>query len=272
METNNKMAILVLSCDKYSAAWDNFFDIMEKFWPDRNFPCYLATDSKEYHREGVEVIHFGNIRQWSKCARIALEQIESPYISLFLEDAFIYKKIDNNIINEDLDFVEKNHVDFLTLETKRAFIPEEQWEYVAYNIVKIPPHHRYGVETSAAIWDKNYFIKKLSEADCSAWEFEVNRCKEAQSEKGHDGIILYDARGPYNISPIEVIRVGKWWPGAIKYFHELGYDINPGNIPIMNIWEVLGDKIRRKVSGIKFARKPIKKVAKLMGFPVYSDD
>ncbi len=272
MELNHKMAILVLSCDKYSATWNNFFDLKEMFWPDCNFKCYLATDSKEYHREGVEVIHFGSIREWSKCARIALEHIDAPYISLFLEDAFIYKKIDNIIINEDVDFAEGHHVDFLTLEKKRAFLPPEQWNYFADNMVIIPPHQRYGVETSAAIWNKEYLVRKLSEEDCTAWKFEVNRCVEAKTEEGLEGLILYDKRAPYNISPIEVVRVGKWWPGAIRFFHELGYDITTGDIPIMNVWEVMADKFRRKAAGIKFARKPIKKVARFLGFPVYTDD
>ena len=168
VELNKKMAILVLSCDKYSATWDNFFDLKDRFWPDCNFQCYLATDSKEYCRPGVTVLHFGDCRMWSKCARIALAQIDAPYVSLFLEDAFIYKTIDNNIVNENVDFVEDNKVDFLTMEKKRAFIPREQWNYFSNSIVKIPPHQRYGVETSAAIWNKQFLIKKLSEDEILA--------------------------------------------------------------------------------------------------------
>lgn len=55
MENNTpQLAILVLSCDKYSDLWDDFFNLKDKFWPECPYSCYLATDTKEYNREGVQ--------------------------------------------------------------------------------------------------------------------------------------------------------------------------------------------------------------------------
>ena len=158
---NSDLAILVLSCDKYSDVWDDFFNLKEKFWPDCPYKCYLATDTKSYHRDGVETIHFGNIRTWSICATKAIEQIKEPYIALFLEDAFIYKQIVTSIIEENLNIFVKNKMDFLTMERNRmekTFTPANQ---IAPHIWRIERHRKYGIDTSAAIWNKEFLRKAL---------------------------------------------------------------------------------------------------------------
>ena len=120
MKNNKDLAILVLSCDKYSDLWDDFFNLKEQHWPDCPYPTYVATDSVQYERPGVQVIHFGNIRTWTVCARKAIEKIDSHYIALFLEDAFIYKKIDSSIIEVDVQIMKEKGIDFLTLERDRT--------------------------------------------------------------------------------------------------------------------------------------------------------
>lgn len=235
----SKLAILMLSCDKYSDLWDDFFNLKERFWPDCPYHCYLATDTKEYHRDGVETIHFGNIRTWSICAAKAIEQIKEPYIALFLEDAFICKTIDTSIVEENLQLFIDKKMDFLTMERNRmekALSPEDQ---VAPHIWRIYRHRKYGIDTSAAIWDKEFFRKALVKEDCNAWQFEVNYCKEAETEEGLQGEIFFDDRQPFNISPVEVVRVGKLNPLAINYFHKLGYDIDTSKREKLGLFRTL---------------------------------
>ena len=53
------MSILVLSCDKYKYAWDDFFNLRDIFWPDCPYPWYVVTESEDYDRKDVEVIKCG---------------------------------------------------------------------------------------------------------------------------------------------------------------------------------------------------------------------
>lgn len=268
-EKNGTLALLMLSCDKYSDIWDDFFNLKERFWPDCPYHCYLATDTKEYHREGVDVIHFGNIRTWSICATKAIEQIKEPYIALFLEDAFIYKKIDTSIIEENLNLFIEHKMDFLTMERNRlekALTPEDQ---VAPHIWRINRHRKYGIDTSAAIWDKDFFHKALEKEDCNAWQFEVNYCKEAESEEGLKGDIYFDDRQPFNISPIEVVQLGQLSTDAIKFFHKNGYDIQ-SNRERMNWRQMLYFRERNRLEKIPFLWKVIKAVCKLFGMKFFS--
>lgn len=265
----NKLAILVLSCDKYCDLWDDFFNLKDKFWSDCPYKCYLATDSKDYHREGIDVICFGNIRTWSMCAAKAIEQIKEPYIALFLEDAFIYKKIDTSIIDENLNLFIDRKMDFLTMERNRMRKKFKSGDEAAPHIWRIDRHQKYGIDTSAAIWDKEFLRKALEKEDCNAWQFEVNYCKEAESEEGLQGEIFFDDRQPFNISPVEVVQLGKLSTDAIKFFHKLGYDIQ-SNRERMGLWQMFYFRERNRLEKNPYLRRIIKTICKMFGIKFFS--
>jgi len=226
MNEDSQLAILVLSCDKYSDLWNDFFNLKERFWPDCPFPCYLATDTVDYQRDGVKVIHFGNIRLWTVCAREALKQIKEPYIALFLEDAFIYKSIDTKVVEDNLRFMIEHDADYLTMERNRSGRELSADDQVVPHIWRIDRHRNYGIDTSASIWNKDFFRKELEKGDCNPWQFEVNYCKLSKTKEGLPGKIFFDDRQPFNISPEEVVVQGKFAPDTVEMFHRLGYDID----------------------------------------------
>lgn len=266
----SKLAILVLSCDKYSDLWDDFFNLKERFWPDCPYSCYLATDTKEYQRNGVEVIHFGNIRTWTICAREAISHIKEPYVALFLEDAFIYKTIDSSIVAENLQFCIDHKVDYLTMERNCMERKLTKEDHVAQHIWRIYRHRRYGINTSAAIWDKLFLQKALEKEDCSAWEFEVIYCREADTPEGLQGEIFFDDRQPFNISPIEIVRLGKISPDAVKFYKKLGYSIDTTKRPLLSKREQFVFKAKFNLERIPYLSKVIKSISKVFGFEYFS--
>ena len=276
MTENNttQLAILVLSCDKYSDIWNDFFNLKEKYWPDCPYPCYLATDTKEFERDGVQLLHFGNIRQWSVCARKAIEQIKEPYIALFLEDAFIYKKIDTAIVEDNLRFMIEYHADYLTMERNRSGSELSPEDEIVPHIWKIDKHRNYGIDTSASIWEKGFFKKELERVDCNPWQFEVNYCKQSKTEEGLPGKIFFDDRQPFNISPKEVIVQGKWMPDTVDMFHQLGYDIDTSKREKLSRWSMhqLNTKrwFRNHLRDNPILNKIVRKVARLFGVEFFS--
>lgn len=271
MNENNssQLAILVLSCDKYSDLWDDFFNLKERFWSDCPYTCYLATDTVEYQRDGVQVIHFGNIRTWSICARKALEQIPEPYVALFLEDAFIYKQIDTSVISEDLRFVIDNNADFLTLERNRMEKKPNLEDQLAPHIWRINRHKKYGIDTSASIWEKAFLTQALEKEDCNAWQFEVNYCKEAKSEGGLQGNIFFDDRQPFNISPVEVVQLGELSRDAITFYRKLGYDV-VSTRKIMSWRRMMYFRARYFFEEIPYGSNIVKAICKFFGMNFFS--
>ena len=160
----NKLAIIVVSCDKYSDLWDDMFNLLDIHWADRPYETYLATDTKPFEHAGVKVIHFGNIRQWMVCTRKAVEEIDAPYILFLMEDYFVIKDIDSAVIEEDLALLEKMGGDFINIHQRPYYLNEKDSLFVSKDVRTIPNNTRYGLDTAGAIWKKSFFLEQLNRA------------------------------------------------------------------------------------------------------------
>ena len=73
------------------------------------------------------------------------------------------------------------------------------------------------------------------------------------------------------ISPVEVVRLGKIKPDAVKFFHNLGYDLQTQR-PRLSKWQVLQEKLKVKLYYLKYGRKTLKRLGRLFGFQFLSED
>lgn len=273
-ENNEKLTMLLLSCDRYSDVWDDFFNLKERFWPDCEYQWRIVTESKDYTRESVSTIKCGFELNWAGRFRKAVQSVDSPYIGIYLEDYFIKSPIDNAKIKGFVDLMEKDNVSFLNLgNVFHHILRQPNLEHYTEHLVKIPQHLRYGIDTAAAIWDKNYLLEKLGGGDYSAWKFESDRCAEAASEKGFGGLILCDDELSFNVSEIPVIIQGMFYPEAIKYFREVvGYDILSRR-KVMSKKDVLKYKFKTKMSHATHGRKVLKWIGThVMGYKFFTED
>lgn len=274
MDYKDKMAMLVLSCDKYCDVWDDFFNLKERFWPECEYQWYIVTESKDYQRERVSTIKCGSELNWAGRFRKAVKECNTPYIGLYLEDYFIQSPIDNVRIKGFVELMEREHVSFLNLgNVFHHILRQPNPEYFAPHLMYIPQHLRYGIDTAAAIWDKDYLLEKLGEGDYSAWKFEADRCAEAASEKGLGGLILCDDQLSFNVSEVPVIIQGQIYPEAIKFFKEkVGYEIQSDR-KVMSAWDVRKYKFKTKMSHAKHGRKFLKWVGThIMGYKFFTED
>ena len=81
---NSDFAILILSCDKYSDAWDPFFALFRKFWPDCPYKVYLATNELKPEVSGVHIIASGKPKNWSDDTLAVLKQIQEGHLGRWL--------------------------------------------------------------------------------------------------------------------------------------------------------------------------------------------
>ena len=266
------ISMLVLSCDNYSDLWDDFFNLREKFWPDCPYKWYVVTESKDYNRDGVEVIKCGKELNWAARYRHAIKTVGTPYVAAFLEDYFISAKIDNERIEGLVDFAEKNKVDFLDLgNIFRHKINQTNKQYYADHLIIIDKHLRYGVDTAPAIWNSEYLMRKLGSEDYSAWRFEKERCDEAATEEGYDGLILVDDRLSFNVSEVPVVVQGMFYPPVIKHFRERGYEIDTSKRHVMSFGQRFKYDLKRKAANFPYFHKTLKWIGtNLFGYKFFT--
>lgn len=256
MSATNKLAMLVLSCDGYSDLWDDFFNLRDKYWADCSYKWYLVTESKDYQRDGVEVIKCGKELNWAGRFRYAINLINAEYYGLFLEDYFITETIDTKLIDSLIDIMGRYDVSLLNMsDVFGTILNMKNKQYLMEHLIRIPNNKLYGVSTASAIWRHDFLANKLGNYDYSAWQFEVDRFNDAQSENGYGGVLLCDDRMPFHVSTIPVVTQGMYTPASIRYFKKKGVIINGSGRKVMSEWQYFIFNLKLKLSNVKFGKK-----------------
>lgn len=230
------VTILVNSCDLYEDAWNPFFRLLQIQWPECPYDIVLNTESKQYVDEYFDVKCICSSRKmiWSERLIYALNQIESKYILFFLEDFFLYDKVNEEIILQSLYCMEENN-DIGVIK----FVPHvpENWydkDIVLNNYFSpIPKSFRARNAGLAAIWRKDYYLKLLRPFE-DPWEFEIFGA--IRSKKYPEQIFvqnnLYPLAFPYDIQ----IKYGygitqrKWLRNNKALFEKYKIDVNFSNL------------------------------------------
>ena len=109
----DKLTILVNSCDGYSDLWDIFFKLLKKYWPDCNCRIILNTESKEYVYDGVEIDCFKFYKNGQKIPygeRILrhLNEISTEYTLMLMDDFFLRDYVNMEKIEQCLRWMDEN--------------------------------------------------------------------------------------------------------------------------------------------------------------------
>ena len=74
-DLNNNICVLIMSCDSYEDLWVPFFHFFDKYWPDCPYPIFLATNTKLFIHNNVQVIHSNHFGTWSEETAIILNKL-----------------------------------------------------------------------------------------------------------------------------------------------------------------------------------------------------
>jgi hypothetical protein len=173
-----KLSILICSSDKYKSLWPLHFDFIEKYWSNCPHPIYLGTDSLIFERSKTLVNRKGQYLSWSSCLLEWINQIDTEYVLLTLDDFIIRKEISQIQIDSCLEFVIKKNIDSLRLVARpKPFYPENEDNLFGRYDTMMP----YVVSLQASIWKKSSLLSLIKE-DESIWEFENSGSSRAREQ------------------------------------------------------------------------------------------
>ncbi len=205
-DLRNNCTLLVSSCDKYSDLWPPYFSLLDLYWRDCPFKKVLITENIIHKNLNVRSLNLGSGYDWSTLLIKALNQIESKYILFSLEDFFLRKKVNTELIIEALKFADENNLSMLRLIPRPG--PDESiLDSKKYGLIKKAAP--YKVSTQAAIWKRDVLIGLLRSGE-SIWEFERNGSERASNMKGFASVI--EPCLPYGH---HVIERGQWFPWEV---------------------------------------------------------
>lgn len=214
----NNTAIIVITCFKFRQAWEPFFKLFKKYWPDCPFSVYMITDKGSF--DDINVIEIGNDNGFSGNLLLGLKNVEQPKIIYFQEDYFFTNYFDTKRIKKYSNYLDTHSIACLRLAPCPG--PTEIWkEDKTLGIIK--KGEEYRVSTQTAIWDKDIFVNLLKNGETGS-EFEINGTKRSKMlDKMFLSVWRNQSPTPYYITGI--VR-GVWQQGALDHLQKEGIDVS----------------------------------------------
>ncbi len=176
---DNRLTILVNSCDTYSDVWDLLFESFRVQWPNCPFRFVLNTETKNYaYKDMCISVHnfkrkFGLKDRWGERVRKTLECIDSKYVLMYLDDFVLTEPVKNERFDEIIDFLENNEgisaVYFSTFPSWCCIL-EEDMNLPGFG--KVPQISSYKFNTGPAIWKKDVLYRAIKDYE-TPWQWEM---------------------------------------------------------------------------------------------------
>lgn len=229
------VAVLVLSCDKYSDIWPVFYDFFFKYWPECPFKIYNASNHLSSTHPRVINIHSGLNSDWSTETKAILEQINEKYVIIILEDYFIYNPVDTPKLLDSLKIMKKYNALFLKLgcfPVSHASLWKYDKLHDAPFIGKIKNAQQYRVNLQLGAWNKELLHSLLKNGE-SPWQFEINGSKRSDEIPNPCLCIVEDPDKNYVHGPItylcSALSKGIWMLDALELCRKENIPINLGD-------------------------------------------
>lgn len=169
----DKLTILVCSCDKYEDLWTPFFTLLKKYWDTDGIKIILNTETKGFSFDGLDIQCVHTEKAMSYGARMlnALSHIRTKYVLALLDDFFIRSTVDNARLEQIINWMEADSdIVYFNCDINKTYIDWEVDKYPGFR--RIPPGNDYILSMQAAIWRTNQ-LKKHWRPDVTPWEWEL---------------------------------------------------------------------------------------------------
>lgn len=237
------VTILLTSCDRYADAWKPFFILWKKYWPECDYPFVLNTERENYHSElfSVKTVKGGKGKTWSRRLKNCLNQIDTEFVLLCLEDYFLQRPVDTKIFQAALRTMREDPlagvIQFaIDIETKfdrsvtvnEYFSPVPKYEKTMSN----------GRIFCVLSLYRTKYLKKLLLPSETPWDFEYfgsirsqwYREKVYRENDNHERCFFYYIEPKYGYA----ISRGKWLPKNQELFEENGIEVDFSRLGIMD--------------------------------------
>lgn len=270
----SKLAVIGIFFDGYKDLWDDFISLMNKYWPNCPYEKCIVNQTLDYDESSFRVLHAGADAEYSKKVQVAIKQIDADYFLLLLDDFFAISSIDNSRINEIIEYIDKNDLNYYSMP-----LPEFRKSYKGKRIPKtkslreVSSKAEYTVSCQPAIWKKSFLEKCVGHNNYNAWIFEGIYSKSTYAHtKEFLCKCVADTSNPLNLR--HGALQGKIIPDTYACLTKTGYKLQ-SNREILSKRFYFKHKIKSRIKSIipLSVQKKLRKFIKIKSiFDKYSSD
>lgn len=214
---NDDIAILIVSCDKYSDLWYPSCELLRKFWPDCPYPRFILTNEKDWTHPWVQSLQIGPDRSWSESLQTAINKIPYQYLLLIQDDFLLEAPVNSNRLIDAVNVwrqVGGGYLRLVPFPKVKSPIPINGRS----EITEIPHNSPYRISNQASLWEKNLLLDLLIPGE-TPWQMETAGSLRTLKK----GTLFYSTTVPLlKYHPHGAIIRGKWSRPSVNYCQRLG--------------------------------------------------
>jgi len=221
---NKKCQVVVWSCDRYRDVWPAFFKLFEKYWLSCPYQINLVSNGHDWNESCVKMWHVPASVSWTKALKGIINQLDSDYVLLLLEDYLVTDHVDTEGIAKLIAFMGEKNIGCLYLYPAEKYI-KNNINIVGYELGNVPSGVPFRVNTQAGLWRRDFILSTLCR-DESIWDYEINATLQSHSiPDGFMTVIRENEKLPFPYYCTGVVR-GKWMPKAVALCKKEGIQID----------------------------------------------
>jgi hypothetical protein len=219
-EERSKLAILVLSCDKYQDVWPVFEQSFKAAWPENQHTVYLLTNEIAAAPEFFKILSTGQDISWSDSLAVALKKIPEPFVLTVMDDAFWLPTLNVTALQRQLNECVASGNSYSRLSGSAPPVRSSP------HLNQIPPSAMYRTSLHGAVWKKSVLNELLISGE-NAWQFEVIGTERSRR------IQDFYASGINYLPSVHGIEKGIWLPEALAQLRSIGITPEIGQRKVM---------------------------------------
>ncbi len=211
--TQQNVALLVHSCDRYTFLFKGFEYFFSKYWDYRiNCNYYFATEEIDATISGFHTIKSGK-GEWSdRLAFLLKEKISENYVLYFQEDMWLTKKVNSTFFNHLFDTAIENKWKQVKLNSSDVYTTKETNLYIeGFNVAEIDNSKSdFLMSHQATLWQKGFLIDQLLKNE-HPWRNErrgTKRLKKLNPVIFHTDYFAENSRKEINKNNEPILRSG----------------------------------------------------------------
>jgi len=209
MLSNNKVALLVHSCDRYEFLYKGFEFFFSRHWPF-DIPCnyYFATEEKSVTVKGFTNIQSGK-GEWTDRLVILLNKIPEDYVLYFQEDMWLNKDVNPDFFKQLFQLSIQHQWKQVKLHSSEVYKTTPTNYFIeGFNIATVDVESSdYLMSHQVTLWNKAFLLQQLPKGE-HPWRNErkgTKRLKALRPEIYHADYFAENGKPPINTNnhPVE---------------------------------------------------------------------
>lgn len=163
----NRVTIVVNSCDDYSDVLELFFKAFQEYWPDNIFPVVVNSESSPLlgYDEAEK-----RAKPWGERLIDILSKIETQYVIMLFDDFVLEDTIDSKKINGALNLLDNDNQASVFYLNAACVRDHEDDHHNDYRLLKDKVDYR--LNSVPSIWKREDLISFTKPID-NPWSWEV---------------------------------------------------------------------------------------------------